>query len=127
MCILRGAPLVIAFALVACASEEERYQWNVTHVYLTPQARQRLSRSDLDEVARLIAHETPKRIMAISGVPKEDHRGILSVTVGLPNGSSPSDFGTCIIDKQNGTWRITKKYDGLSASLVGFGFSDPPR
>ena len=117
---------LLAITLSACASEDERYEWNRTHVYLTPRARRLVSASDLDAISRLIARSTDKRILAIAAASKDEHRGILHMTVGRRDGGAPDDFGIYILDKRSGSWLITKKYEGLSVSLVGLGFHDPP-
>lgn len=124
---MRLSPIVLlGIALAACASEDERFQWNVTHAYLTPRARRLLSRADLDQISWLIARSTPKRILAIAPASKDERRGILHVTIGMRDGTAPDDFGIYILDKQDGTWRITRKFEGLSVSLVELGFHDPP-
>jgi hypothetical protein len=117
---------LLAITLSGCASEAERSEWNCTHAYLTPRARRLVSASDLDAISRLIARSTDKRILAIAAVSKDEHRGILHMTVGRRDGSSPDDFGIYILDKRNGSWIITRKYEGLSVSLVDLGFHDPP-
>ena len=128
--LMRTRGLLSAFLLfslvVGCVSEAERYQRNKIGVHLSPRARHLLSQSDLDEIARVVAHGTDKRIIAISMNTKRDPRGILDITVGVPGGSQPSDFGIYIVDRRGGAWQITAKYDGLSTSLVGLGFDDPP-
>ena len=59
--------LALSACVCGCASEVERYQWNLTHAHICPKARA-LTHSDLDQIARVVAHATPQVILAISPI-----------------------------------------------------------
>ena len=122
--------LFTALILASCAerlSEAERYQRNKASVHLSPRAKALLSAADVDQIAHLIARDTPKPLLAISKLSKREFpMGAWDVTVGYPEGTEHYQFGFYDITKENGEWRILNKCDGLSPSLVGLGWNDVP-
>jgi hypothetical protein len=117
---------LVAIGFSACASEEQRYKNNRERATLSPKAKATLSSRDIDQLARLVAHTTRKRIIAISRATKRLHPDAYDITIGLPWSDRPSDYGFLIVAREKGGWRIIQRADGLSLSLVGLGFSDPP-
>jgi hypothetical protein len=111
--------------ICGCASEDQRYQENKAGAHLSPRAKASLSGKDLEEIARLIAHSTRKRIIAISAASKRVHPNAWDVTIGYPWGDRPDQFGFCYVTRDHGKWRVLQWFDGLSVSLVGLGFDDP--
>lgn len=121
--------LIAAFPVItlsACASEEQRYQENRERAHLSPKAKTSLSPADIDEIARLVAHTTRKRVIAIARATKRLHPDAYDVTIGLPWSQQRWDYGFLIIARDRGTWRVLERADSLSVSLVGLGFDDPP-
>ncbi len=120
--------LVSAFALSSCAtrlSVAERHQRNRTSVHLSHRAKAELAAADVDEIARLIARETPKQLLAIAKLSMRDYpRGVWTITVGDPKGTEGDQFGFYHVSKENSAWHITEKHNTLSPFLVGLGWDD---
>jgi hypothetical protein len=100
--------------------EPERYQYNLSHAQLCPDA-QWLSKKDVDEVSRLVAHATYQTIWAISC--RDRARRELSVTTCVPGIEKIENpdrtlFGFCKLRKEGGAWRITYVAKDLSPSLA---------
>ena len=120
--------IVIAFA--GCASEAERYQENKERAHLSPKAKKYLSPTDIDQIARLVAHSSRKRILGISAATKQLyphwHGDVWDLTVGLPWSEQGWDYGVYTVARQQGEWRIVRRGEALSLSLVGMSMQDPP-
>jgi hypothetical protein len=111
-------PFALAMLLCACASEAERYQWNLAHAYVCPKARF-LTRADLDEISRVIAHATPQVIMTIESLRGSHTK--LDVTTsyrGAEFSEERNAYGFCIVEKVNGTWNLTQRYTDLDPALA---------
>jgi len=113
-----GTPVVLAMILCACASEGERYQWNLTHAYVCPKARF-LTRADVDQISRVVAHATPQVIMTINSL--RGSRTKLDVTTsyrGAESNDSRDVHGFCIVENVNGSWKVTERYTDLDPALA---------
>ena len=112
----RVATLIALTACVyGCASETERYQWNVAHAYVCPKARF-LTREDVDVISRVVAHATPQVIMAIRG-----SRTKLDITTsyrGVTGSDNRDVFGFCTLEKINGSWKVTYVATDLDPALA---------
>ena len=111
-------------AFAACATEDQRYQENRTRAHLTPRAKAALSPTDVDQIARLVAHVSRKRVLAIARATKQAHPDAYHVTIGLPWSPHRWDYGFLVLAREKGSWRIIDRADDLSVSLVGLGFHD---
>jgi hypothetical protein len=111
--------LIFAGCVLGCATEEERYQWNRTHVFLCPSAR-RLTKSDLDEIARLVAHSTSLVASRIT-TPAYDHslRKIIVYTVarGAEGTQNPDLDGAVDLEHDSTGWHVTDAVTGVSPGL----------
>lgn len=104
--------------LCACASETDRYHWNVAHAYVCPKARF-LTRADLDAISRVVAHATPQVIMTIESL--RGSRIKLDVTTsyrGAMSSDSRDVYGFCIVEKTNGGWKVTQRATDLDPALA---------
>jgi hypothetical protein len=113
-----AAPIALAIFLCACASEAERYKWNLTHAYVCPKVRF-LTRADVDEISRLVAHATPQVIMAINSV--RGSRTKLDVTTsyrGVTWSESRDVFGFCTVEKSGHEWKVTFVATDLDPALA---------
>ena len=117
---------IVLLGVSACASQEQRYQENKERARLSPHAKARLSPADVDQIARLIASATQKRIIGISPAPSRQHPNAYDVTIGIPGGYRPEQFGIYIVEPQRGQWHIVRRMDSLSVPLVGLAAYDPP-
>ena len=125
--------VLLAIALVifpGCASEEQRYQANKTEAILSPRAKVALSPADIDQIARLVAHASRKRILGISAASKRmypnSYRNTWDLTVGLPWSEQGWDYGVYTVARDGGGWRFIRRGESLSLSLVGMSMQDPP-
>jgi hypothetical protein len=105
---------IIAFAscLCGCATEAERYEWNLTHIFVCPRARW-LTHSDLDQIARVIAHATPQVAVTIGPPANDDSRRILLVDTvyrGADYSEDRNSYGWCKLEKSGSTWRVVERY-----------------
>jgi hypothetical protein len=104
-------------------TEPERYQYNLTHAQLCPDARW-LSKKDLDEISRLIAHVTPQTIWVISCRDRVRQELFVTTCIYYVDKVDAPDrnlFGFCELKKEGGAWRITYVAKDLSPALaVGF-------
>ena len=107
--------IVAVIALVGCQSAGDRYQWNLSHAKLSPQVR-RLPRAEIDQILHLMAYSWHQPVICIHGSRRNPRQ--LSVITGFPNGERREQFGWCVLEKQNGTWRIVEKYPDLDPVLV---------
>ena len=111
-------PSILAATLIAgCSSESEVYQANLKPYYISPYAR-RLSSTELDQIARLMAHTTRKPIIALTGSRNLQLGGKILVTVGYPAAQDPDGFGFGTLEKSADAWRVATYYDRLSPVLV---------
>jgi len=115
------ALIALATFAVGCASEADRYQWNRAHVFLCPSAR-RLTQSDLDEIARLVAHATSLVASRIT-TPAYDRslRKIIVYTVARgAEGTQNADlYGAVDLQHDSGGWHVTEAVTGVSPGLWG--------
>jgi hypothetical protein len=117
--------VVVLLTLVSftagCASETDRYQWNRARVFICPSAR-RLARSDLDEIARLVAHATSLAASRIT-TPVYDRslRKIIAYTVARgAEGSQNADlYGAANLQRDSSGWHVSEAVTGVSPSLWG--------
>jgi hypothetical protein len=120
---------VIAVVLISgCASEsvDQRYQENKAHARLSPRARERLRDTDVDEIARLIANSTRKKIIGICTVARDQHPNAFLVTIGIPWRDEPYSYGFYLVARDHRAWRIIERHEILSPSLAwGLAASDP--
>ena len=115
--IKRGCLVIIVAALVVgCQSAAERYRWNASRPYLAPEVR-RLPRSDLDQIAHLMADSWHQPVLILEKPKKEEHGDIVALT-GFPNGQRREQFGFCVLEKKNGSWRIIKRAYDLEPVII---------
>ena len=121
---------LLCMAFSACASEAQRYQENKARAHLSPKAKAYLSATDIDQIARLVAHSSRKRILGISAATKQMyphwHGDVWEITVGLPWSSQRWDYGVYTVARQQGAWRIIRRGEEISLSIVGLSMQDPP-
>jgi hypothetical protein len=91
-------PLLAVCVLTSC--ETDRYQWNLSHAYVTPQTH--LSRSDFEQIIQLVTHATVDPVGQIS--PQPTVRGRKRVFVDALSGSGPVQ--QFILEKAGSGWRI---------------------
>jgi hypothetical protein len=96
---------VTLWIVVGCAAD--RYQWNLTHAYLSPRAKQ-LPPADLKEIIHLISSATPEIIVGIG--QSCDERGLDSIHV--VTGYTNERVTVFDLKKLNGKWRIIDHDDG---------------
>jgi hypothetical protein len=117
---------IAVFCGCASTSVEHRYQDNKTHARLSPHARTRLRDKDVDDIARLIANSTRKRIIGITTVARDQHPNAFLVTIGIPWRDEPYSYGFYKVVRDSGEWRIIERHESLSPSLAwGLATADP--
>ena len=118
---MRVAAIVVAVLLSACAGD--RYQWNLAHQRVMPNA-SKLPRADIEEITRLVSEKSPQPILGISHRRSGPHAGDVTVVTAYPSGNYPEDHGAYWLRKEAGHWRITEGGAGLSESLIGLALSE---
>jgi len=123
------AALLATVWFCGCASEQQRYEENKRGAHLSARAKRALSPKDLDEIYRLIAHATTKRVICLSAASPRTHANAFRVVVGALWESSEfrSRHGLYYVGKDSHRWRILEGGDGLSSMLVGIACEDPPK
>ena len=104
--------VTLGFLVAGCASQAERYQWNLTHMLVCPRA-QWLTHSELDQIASTVAHATPQIAAAITPPANDNSWRILLVhTVyrGAEQSDDPHSYGWCKLERSGTTWRIVHCY-----------------
>jgi hypothetical protein len=124
--VLSAFVAMAVFCGCASTSVEQRYQDNKTHARLSPHARTRLRDKDVDDIARLIANSTRKRIIGITTVARDQHPNAFLVTIGIPWREEPYSYGFYKVVRDGGEWRIIERHEILSPSLAwGLATADP--
>jgi hypothetical protein len=118
---MRVAAIVVAVLLSACAGD--RYQWNLAHQHLMPNA-SKLPRADIEEITRLVSEKSPQPILGISRRRSGSHAGEVTVVTAYPGGHYPEDHGAYWLRKEAGHWRITQGGAGLSESVIDLALSE---
>jgi hypothetical protein len=113
---------LLALFSVSCSTPEERYAWNVQNVHVCPSAR-KLPQEDVQAIARLIAQRTRKNMLAITALPPTFSLDRLDVTLGYHDALKEDDpdhnqFGSCLVRKDDKTWKIAEFSNGMSVSLL---------
>ena len=111
----RSVLLLIAVSVVGCETAADRYRWNVTHAELSPQVR-RLPRSDIDQIMHVMAEASQQPVICLHVSAQNPHQ-IYAIT-GVPYGDRPDQFGSCVLEKQNGQWRVVHRYLALDPILA---------
>jgi hypothetical protein len=114
-----AAIIPLALFLSGCATEAERYQWNVTHMFVCPRARW-LTHSDLDQIARAVAHATPQVAAAVTTPANDISRRVVLVDTlyrGTEESQDRYSYGWCELQKSGDDWRVVKVYTDTSPSL----------
>jgi hypothetical protein len=105
--------------LFGCATEVDRYQWNLTHAFVCPKARV-VSRSELDQIAHLLAHATPQMAVQIGPPAGADPRQKLFVLTAYRGAEQSEDrysYGACELKKESDGWHVVDCSTDLSPSL----------
>jgi hypothetical protein len=125
---LRPVTFLAVLCVCGCAteSEEARYQSNKTYVFLSPRAKAVLSTKDVDQISRVVAHATRKKLYAISAASRRFHPGGFRAIVATPGAISPDQCGSFTIIRDHGEWRVVERFDALSPVLVGLASQDAP-
>jgi hypothetical protein len=124
--VLSAFVAMAVFCGCASTSVEQRYQDNKTHARLSRHARTRLRDKDVDDIARLIANSTRKRIIGITTVARDQHPNAFLVTIGIPWREEPYSYGFYKVVRDGGEWRIIERHESLSPSLAwGLATADP--
>ena len=113
------AVVALSTLLCGCATEEDRHQWNLTHAFICPKARG-LSRSDLDQIARALAHATPQVAYQIgppAGADPMRELFVLTAYRGAEESESRDSFGACQLRKESDGWQVVHCDTNLSSSL----------
>jgi hypothetical protein len=113
------AIIPLALCLSGCATEVDRYQWNLTHAFVCPKARV-LSHSDLDQIARVLARATPQVAVQIGPPAGADPRQKLFVLTAYRGAEQSEDrysYGACELTKQSDGWHVTYRATDCSPSL----------
>lgn len=111
--------LTLSTLLFGCATEADRYQWNLNHAFVCPKARV-LSRSDLDQIAHLLARATPQVAVQIGPPAGADSRQKLFVLTAYRGAEQSEDrysYGACELTKQSDGWHVTYVATDCSSSL----------
>ena len=89
-----------------------------------------LSPADVDQIARLVAQTSRKRILGISASTKrmypKTYRNVWEVTVGLPWSDQRWDYGVYTVAREKDEWHIIARDESVSLVLVGLSMQDPP-
>ena len=116
---MRCSVALLAFALTACASVEDRYQRNIAHEYLSPTIR-KMPRKDIEEITRVASAATMQDIVGIWKGKNEVVPGEVNVTTAFPSGGAT----LYSLVKRDGRWQI--RWSGeISDSLVSLVFDAP--
>jgi hypothetical protein len=118
---MRNAAIIVALFLSACAAD--RYRWNLAHQHLMPNA-SKLSRSDIEEITRLVSEKSGQPILGIALQQKGRRAGEVTVVTAYPSGNYPEDHSAYWLRKEAGHWHITQGGAGLSESLIGLALSE---
>ena len=113
------AMVALSTFLYGCATEQDRYQWNLTHAFVCPKAR-RLSPSDLDQIARALAHATRQVAVQIgppAGADPMQRLFVLTAYRGAEQSESRDSYGACELRKESDGWHIVDCATDLSPSL----------
>src|SRR5436190_22665772 len=98
MSVLRLRPVIFLAVLCVCGcateTEDARYQSNKTYVFLSPRAKAVLSTTDVDQISRLVAHATRKKLYAISAASRRYHPGGFRAIVATRGAISPDQCGS---------------------------------
>jgi hypothetical protein len=103
---------IAALALCGCAAQ--RYQWNLTHAYITPWTH--LSPQDHDAIVRLISYRDQMPIIGISAHPADDRGATISVYTGNVDQITYSFWHGYDLSKVGGRWHIV--FDGDSSHTI---------
>jgi len=115
--------LALSISMAACMTELDRYQWNRNQARVCPDARG-LADSDLDQIARVVAHAVPTMVAYWITLPARDHslRAVL-VDVAVPGraGECPDRecYGWCELAKEQGSWRLVKYHKTTDPFMWG--------
>jgi hypothetical protein len=107
--------------LSGCVSESAVYEGNLHPAYLSPVGR-RLSKTELEQIARLLADRTRQSIIGITGVPKQPAQ--LFVYTEFPGSSERGGFGLFTLEKNGGEWHIIEggeDAEPFTQQLMGLG------
>src|SRR5262245_19575345 len=118
---MRTTVLMVAVLLAACAGN--RYQWNLSHQHLMPNA-SKLPREDIEEITRLVSVKSGQPILAIARTRNGRRGDEVKVVTSYPSGETPDDNGFYELRKENGHWRIIWGGAGLSYSVIGLALSE---
>jgi hypothetical protein len=123
--------LLVAACMCGCASEEQRYHANRIDLHVSSRTKALLSATDIDEIARLMAHASRMQMICISTTSPRIHPNAFEVVTGYSWGENPSEFqsqfGLYYVRRDQGTWHILEGGPGLSGVLVGLACEDPPK
>ena len=94
-------PLLVFLTITGCTF----YDWNVKHAYVTPWTH--LSRSDRDEIIRLISNSAQDPIIGITAHKKARDRPEIDVFTGTTDRFTDRSWHGWTLQKKDGRWRIT--------------------
>jgi hypothetical protein len=111
-----------ALVTAGCASEAERYAWNVAHVRICGDA-SKLSRQDVAEIARLVAHVTRQNAITIRTAAPEHSLRKLVVGTAFPvafkvDNPNRTLFGFCVVERIGQSWKATAVYTDVDPLLT---------
>lgn len=108
--------LIVVFlfsALVACTNRAI-YEWNLKHACVTPWTH--LSKSDREEIIRIISRDNVNPIMGITEHRPWDDGSTVSVFTGNTYRNDNSFWTGYSLKKENGQWRVT--FFGDSSPII---------
>ena len=133
---MRSLVIVIGSAffvmlICGCSTEEQRYLKNKAGAHLSPRSKAALSAKDVDEICRLIAHETRKLVICVSMESSRMFPNTFEVVVAYSwrenfnAGEFPSQFGSYQVRREKQGWRILEGGD-CTGALIGIRCEDKP-
>jgi hypothetical protein len=114
-----GLAITLGLLVAGCASEAERCQWNLAHVFVCPRARW-LTHPELDQIARAVAHASPQVAAVVMPPANDDSRRILLVDTvyrGAEQSEDRNNYGWCKLERSGGTWRVVECYTDSDPGL----------
>ena len=110
---MRRYALVLALVFLATAGCTF-YDWNVKHAYVTPWTH--LSRSDRDEIIRLVSNSAQDPIIGITAHKKARDKSEIEVITGTTDRFTDRSWHGYTLQKKDGRWRIT--FDGDASHTI---------
>ena len=118
---MRSLAVIAALLLNACAGD--RYQWNLAHQQLMPNA-SKLPRADIEEITRLVSEKSPQPILGIARHRSGPHADKVTVVTSMHAGQTSEGNAAYWLRKEGAHWRIVEGGGGLSQSFIGLALNE---